>query len=51
MTLGAHHEYARRRVLVEAVALDELRRAPSALSARVEPVRAQLRTALASAPA
>ena len=46
---GAHHEYPRRRALVEAVPLDELRLAPSALRARLDDVRGRLRTAVAAA--
>ena len=49
MVLGAHHEYARRRVLVEAVPLDELRLAPQPLVPRVGDVRTRVRAALASA--
>lgn len=47
---GAHHEYARRRVLVDAVPLDELRLAPSALAARAEEVRRHLRAGVEAAP-
>lgn len=36
---GAHHDYPRRRMLVEEVPLDELRLAPHALSPRVDTVR------------
>lgn len=46
---GAHHEYPRRRMLVEAVPLDELRLAPAALAPRVEAVRTSLRAAMAAA--
>jgi hypothetical protein len=46
---GAHHDYPRRRVLVEAVPLDELRSAPSALRGRLDDVRARLRATVASA--
>ena len=42
---GAHHEYARRRVLCDAVSLDALRLAPQALAPRVEEVRRELRSA------
>ncbi|HEY8217488.1 MAG TPA: hypothetical protein VIH82_10160 [Acidimicrobiia bacterium] len=47
--LDAHHDYPRRRAVVEGVPLDELRLAPQALAARVEQVRAALREALAVA--
>ena len=50
MVEGAHHEYARRRVVVDAVSLDELRLAPSALAARAEEVRRHLREAVEAAP-
>ena len=40
---GAAHEYARRRELCDAVPLDALRLAPSALSSRVEDVRHEVR--------
>jgi hypothetical protein len=46
---GAHHEYARRRAVVDAVSLDELRLAPTALGARVEEVRAHVRAAVGAA--
>ncbi|MEX2254632.1 MAG: hypothetical protein WEC34_04265 [Acidimicrobiia bacterium] len=46
MVLGAHHEYARRRALVDAVPPDELRLAPSALASRIESVRGALRRAV-----
>jgi hypothetical protein len=43
---GASHEYARRRELCDAVSLDELRLAPTALASRVEDVRRQVRAAV-----
>lgn len=51
MVHGAHHEYPRRRVLVDAVPLDELRLAPQALSSRTEEVRRALRAAVETDPA
>jgi hypothetical protein len=42
---GAHHEYTLRRVFSDAVPLDALRLAPSALTPRVEDVRREVRTA------
>lgn len=50
VVLGAHHDYPRRRALVEAVPLDELRAAPAALATRIDEVRARVRAAVASAP-
>jgi hypothetical protein len=47
---GAHHEYARRRVLCDAVSLDALRLAPQALAPRVEDVRRELRAAAQREP-
>ncbi len=40
---GAAHEYVRRRELCDAVPLDALRLAPSALGTRVEDVRREVR--------
>jgi hypothetical protein len=45
---GAHHEYARRRALCDAVSLDALRLAPTALSSRVDEVRREVRSAVDS---
>jgi hypothetical protein len=47
---GAHHDYPRRRALVEAVPLDELRLAPQVLRSRVDEVRARTRAAATAAP-
>jgi hypothetical protein len=47
---GAHHEYPRRRVLVDAAALDELRLAPQVLTSRTEEVRRALRAAVEAPP-
>jgi hypothetical protein len=46
---GADHEYPRRRALVEAVPLDELRLAPQVLTTRTEEVRGRLRGAVEAA--
>ena len=40
---GAHHDYPRRRALVEAVPIDELRLTPQALAGRVEELRPRVR--------
>jgi hypothetical protein len=46
---GAHHEYRRRRVLVEGVPLDELRLAPQVLASRTDALRTRLRGAVEAA--
>jgi len=51
MIQGAHHDYPRRRVAVEAVPLDELRLTPQALASRVEEVRRRVRAAVVAAAA
>jgi len=48
---GAHDDYARRRTICDAVPLDELRLAPTALMGRVEAVRATVRAAVEAGPA
>ena len=46
----AHHDYPRRRALCDAVPLDELRLAPTALASRVDGVRATVRSGVDAAP-
>jgi hypothetical protein len=47
---GAHHDYPRRRALCDAVPIDELRLAPTALSTRLDGIRATLRARVEAAP-
>jgi hypothetical protein len=47
---GAHHEYPRRRALCDAVPIDALRLAPSALVERVDEVRATVASAVDAGP-
>jgi hypothetical protein len=47
---GAHHDYPRRRALCDAVPIDALRLAPTALASRVDEVRGSLRAAAEGSP-